>query len=247
MKYSDVQNTAYMAYVDTTPLDRLAAVAEELGADRLASGARALAERTAEGRFFVACVGQVKRGKSTLINALAGALVLPCGVVPVTAVTTVVRYGAELGARVRVRRGDWQVIAVDDVARYVSEERNPENASQVEAIEVFVPSRLLATGMCLVDTPGVGSIFLGNTAATAAFLPRIDACILVIGADPPLSGDELALAETVSKHGADLIVVLNKADRVSAEERREAVAFASHALAARMRQARRRTDPDFVG
>lgn len=60
------------------------------------------------------------------------------------------------------------MIAVDDVVSYVSEERNPENARQVKTIEVFVPSPLLANGMCLVDTPGVGSIFRGNTASTAA-------------------------------------------------------------------------------
>ena len=36
--------------------------------------ARNLAQRVAEKRFHVACVGQLKRGKSSLINALVGNL-----------------------------------------------------------------------------------------------------------------------------------------------------------------------------
>jgi hypothetical protein len=44
---------------------------------------------------------------------------------------------------------------------------------------------------CLVDTPGIGSVFEGNTRVTQEFLPQIDAVLFVFGADPPLSGDEL--------------------------------------------------------
>ena len=73
---------------------RLAALGEELGANRVAEDARDLAARVSEGRFYLACIGQFKRGKSTLINALIGEPVLPVGFIPVTAVPTVIRYGA---------------------------------------------------------------------------------------------------------------------------------------------------------
>jgi ribosome biogenesis GTPase A len=55
-----------------TRLLRLAELAEELGSSRIAGEARDLASRISEGRFYVACIGQFKRGKSTLINALIG-------------------------------------------------------------------------------------------------------------------------------------------------------------------------------
>jgi len=73
-------------------------------------------ERLAEGRFYVACVGQFKRGKSTLINALVGHAVLPAGVAPVTSVVTVVRYGSEPRARVRLANQAWQPIVLDGLA-----------------------------------------------------------------------------------------------------------------------------------
>jgi septin family protein len=53
-------------------LARLGEIAGELGADDLASDAHAEQRRLEEARFLVACVGQFKRGKSTLINALVG-------------------------------------------------------------------------------------------------------------------------------------------------------------------------------
>jgi ribosome biogenesis GTPase A len=82
-------------------LNRLAALAAEFGAEEIASATRSIAERISEGRFYVACVGQFKRGKSTLLNALIGHSVLPTAVVPVTAVPTIIRYGECLTARVR--------------------------------------------------------------------------------------------------------------------------------------------------
>jgi len=213
---------------------RLGALGEKLGAARLGMEARELAARLSEGRFYVACLGQFKRGKSTLINALIEEAILPVGFVPVTAVPTVVRYGEQRGARVRERDGSWLPIAVSDLQDYVTEERNPENTKRVEGVEVFVPSPLLSAGMCLVDTPGLGSVFTGNTATTQAFIPHIDAALVVVGADPPLAGEELALVEAVGRQVQDLILALNKADRTTDEERAAAAGFARTQLEKRL-------------
>jgi len=101
-------------------------------------------------------------------------------------------------------------------------------------LEIFVPSPLLATGMCFVDTPGLGSVFTGNTAATQAFIPHIDAALVVIGADPPLAGEELLLVEAVARRVQDLIIALNKADRTTDAERSAAMAFARRQLERRL-------------
>lgn len=207
-------------------LYRMAELALEFGAEHIASTARSIAERVSEGRFYVACVGQFKRGKSTLLNALIGHSVLPTAVVPVTAVSTIIRHGERLAARVRFQSATWTDIPMSAVEEYVSEGKNPENVKGVAGVEIFVPSPLLGAGMCLVDTPGLGSVFAGNTAATHAFVPHIDAAIVVIGVDPPLSGDELQLVRTVSQEVRDLVFVLNKADRANAAERSAAREFA---------------------
>ena len=217
--------------------DRLRALAElanELKLDRLAADALTWAARIAEGRFFVACIGQFKRGKSTLLNALIGEPVLPTGVVPVTSVVTVIRYGSVRRARVRHVSGDWKGVPVDRLADYVTEDRNPGNREHIAGVEIFVPHRLLAAGMCLVDTPGLGSVFTASTEATQSFLPHLDAALVVLGVDPPISADELELVAKAALQVKDLIVVFNKADRLSDAERAEARAFTERVLAERL-------------
>lgn len=209
---------------------RLIAAARELQNDRIGREAQALADRVADKRFFVACIGQFKRGKSSLLNALVGTSVLPTGVVPVTAIATVVRHGPILRSEVHFEKGARQQIQIESVRDYVSETHNLSNYKGVAAVEVFVPSALLASGMCLVDTPGVGSTYAGNTAVTRAFVPHIDAALVVLGADPPISGEELALLDEVAGQATEMIFVLNKADRMSAAESGEAIAFARRTL-----------------
>ncbi|MGB0107238.1 MAG: dynamin family protein [Terriglobales bacterium] len=233
---SEQQKTAPENSHGESALLRLAELAEEFDAEQVAADARSVAERVSEGRFYVACIGQFKRGKSSVLNALVGDSVLPTGVVPVTTVPTIVRHGPHAAARVRFQAaaGGWTDIPVKTVDEYVSEEKNPENAKHVAALEIFVPSPLLATGMCFVDTPGLGSVFTGNTAATQAFIPHIDAALVVIGADPPLAGEELVMVEAVAQRVQDLIFTVNKADRTTDAERAAAVAFARRQLEKRI-------------
>lgn len=212
----------------------LATLAAQIDSEHIASEAEDLAERVAEGRFFVACVGQFKRGKSTLIDALLGESILPTGFVPVTTVPTVVRYGTTRSARVRAADGTWQEIGLHELEQYVSEVYNPENGKGITGAEVFVPCRLLASGMCLVDTPGLGSVYSGNTETTKALIPHIDAVLVVTGSDPPLAGEELALIESVTQHADHLIVVLNKADKATDPEKAAAIAFTQQLLAKRL-------------
>ena len=212
----------------------LAAVATQLELTTLSAEVQAFAERVAAGLFYVACVGQFKRGKSSLLNALAAGAQLPTGVVPVTSVVTIVRYGRERHADVYLRSGDHKRVSIDELPAYVTESENPQNEKGVAVAEVFVPSELLASGMCLVDTPGIGSVSIENTAATEAFVPHIDAALVVLGSDPPISADELALVDAVARQTAELIFVLSKADRGTEAERREARAFCEAVLAERL-------------
>jgi len=210
-------------------LDRIAALAGAMGASAVERAARQWIQRVADGLFYVACVGQFKRGKSTLLNALVGGDLLPMGVVPVTAVVTVLRHGPS-GARVHFLDDGAVRIEPASLASYVSEVENPENKKGVSFVEVFAESPLLASGMCLVDTPGLGSVFLSSDARTRAFLPHIDAALVVLGPDPPISAEELDLVRALSAHVRDFVFVLNKSDRLSGEERDAARAFSERVL-----------------
>lgn len=206
-------------------LGALAELAEQLGADDVVAEARVASRRLEEGLFFVACLGQFKRGKSTLLNALIGAPILPTGVLPVTAMITLIRFGATTLTVVRFVDGERCEIDVADLLEFVTEDRNPRNTKGVAVVELYVNAPLLASGMCLVDTPGLGSVFEQSTAATRRFLPHVDAALLVIGADPPISAEEAALAVEIGREVNHIIVALNKADRLADDDVRQAVSF----------------------
>ena len=224
------------SFMASGSLDELAVMALETGLPSIAEEAVALKARVAEKRFYVACVGQFKRGKSTLLNALLGEAVLPVGVTPVTAAVTILRYGNERKIQIRRKDYTWEKINPSDLEMYVTEEKNPENRKQVEVVEIFFPSPLLESGMCLVDTPGIGSVFSGNTQTTREFIPHIDAALVVIGADPPISGEELELVENISESVPALIFALNKADRLSGHDCDEALDFARRILKDRLKK-----------
>jgi dynamin family protein len=212
-------------------LERLAAIADEFEDRALAAEARAERQRLQQARFFVACVGQFKRGKSTLINALVGAPVLPVGVVPVTSVVTILSFADAPRATVRLTNGRSQGVALDTIADFIDERRNPDNRRGAAIVEVGLPSTLLRNGLCLVDTPGIGSIHATNTEATRAFLPRIDVALAIVGPDPPIAGAELSMLLDADREAGELALVLNKSDQVSASSLAEVTEFTCTAVA----------------
>jgi tRNA U34 5-carboxymethylaminomethyl modifying GTPase MnmE/TrmE len=212
-------------------LERLAAIADEFEDRALAAEARAERQRLQQARFFVACVGQFKRGKSTLINALVGAPVLPVGVVPVTSVVTILSFADAPRATVRLTNGRSQGVALDSIADFIDERRNPDNRRGAAIVEVGLPSTLLRNGLCLVDTPGIGSIHATNTEATRAFLPRIDVALAIVGPDPPIAGAELSMLLDADREAGELALVLNKSDQVSASSLAEVTEFTCTAVA----------------
>jgi hypothetical protein len=84
----------------------------------------------------------------------------------------------------------------------------------------------------LVDTPGVGSVLAANTEATDSYLPNLDAAVLVVAADPPISDRERAFLERVAEHAVRLFVVLNKADYLRPGDLARTVAFTERVVRA---------------
>jgi ribosome biogenesis GTPase A len=118
-----------------------------------------LAERSEAQRYHIAVLGEFKRGKSTLVNALIGAPILPTGVIPVTSVATEIHFSQpRSGIRVVFDDATTRELPLSELARYVSERDNPANRLGVRRVEVKVEAPLGAQGVVLVDTPGVASV-----------------------------------------------------------------------------------------
>src|SRR5262245_20832841 len=153
--------------------------------DDLAERLDRIAERLARTDTVVCVVGEFKKGKSALINALLGAPVCPVDDDLATTTVTVVRYADAPAVTVRRREeGRLLVEAVppDDLPRWVAETDDEPRPAGVEVVEVGLPNPFLARGVALVDTPGVGGLNAAHAAATLAFLPSADALVFVTDA-----------------------------------------------------------------
>ncbi|MGH7997042.1 MAG: dynamin family protein, partial [Opitutaceae bacterium] len=129
----------------------------------------ALMTKLAEDRFTLAVLGQFKRGKSSLMNAVIGREILPVGLLPLTSAITVLRFGPS--ERLLVRHAHWAFLEeapLEELPNFVTEKGNPGNRRQVQAAYLELPLPFLRHGLEFVDTPGIGSAISANTATTHA-------------------------------------------------------------------------------
>ncbi len=186
-----------------------------------------LGRRLHDEQLNVAVLGQFKRGKSTFVNALLGADVLPRGVLPLTSVATAVMWGDRPEVEVISRQDEVVVAGIEALARYVTQ--SGQTHEDVVAVTVRFPAELLRSGVVLFDTPGAGSIFAQNTRVAEEMLPRIDVAIFVTSADAPLSAEERAQLSRVAENAELLFVVVNKIDGMSEHDVEQVVGFTRRA------------------
>ncbi len=191
---------------------------------------QAIRDRADSSVFNLVVVGEFKRGKSSLINALINADLLPVGVVPLTAIATILEYGDIPAMRVEFLEGSEQQVPLAALSDYVTEKGNPANARKVREVHIRWPSPWLKNGVRLIDTPGIGSVYLHNTDVTRRFLSRADAVLFMLSADQPMGQAEFDFLEEVRKHAGRTFFLLNKADLLSDEELEESSAFVSSVL-----------------
>jgi len=190
-------------------------------------------------RFTVVVLGEFNHGKSTFINALLGAPVLPTGITPTTAVLAHVTHGARAGVTLVGDDGARRTIAGSALADWVTVEgqanqANKEKGATFHHVELTQPVALLENQLTIVDTPGVNDINEQRAEITYGYLPRADAAVFLLDATQILTASERQfLEERILRSTRDrLLFVIAKADLLSETELAETLAFAKKHLAA---------------
>jgi GTPase SAR1 family protein len=192
--------------------------------------------KLAEDRFTLAVVGQFKRGKSSLMNAIIGRELLPTGVLPITSAITVLKFGPTERLIVEREGIQWpETLPVSQLEDYVTERGNPGNNKKVKTATLEVPLPFLRRGLEFVDTPGIGSAITANTATTYAFLPQCDAVLFVTSVDTPFTSAELEFLQTIREHVHKIFFVVNKNDLLGERDRREVLEFIGKTVGEQMR------------
>lgn len=195
-------------------------------------------ERLLDPSFHVFVVGEYKQGKSSLVNALLDTEICPVDDDLATAVSTAVRYADHDCAAVLYRppAGDPEAEAPDPTREQIPLDRLADHiteafdstggtddaqgngtdgatsARRVHAVEVGLPRALLAGGLVLVDTPGVGGLGSPQAATTLGALPMADALIMVSDAAQELTAPELELLQAARRMCPNVLCVLTKVD-----------------------------------
>ncbi len=193
----------------------------------------ALRDRVQHERLQIAVIGQFKRGKSTFVNALIGAPLLPTAVVPLTAIGTFIGWRNEPLIQVQFMDGrpveHFHAREVEDIrkilSRFVTEEENRKNRLGIERVDLFYPAPILADGTILIDTPGIGSTFTHNTEAALRLIPECDASLVVLSSDPPITETELAYLHRLKSKIGRMFFVVNKTDYLTSDEQRDVTGF----------------------
>jgi len=184
--------------------------------------------------FNLVVVGQFKRGKTSLINALLENEILPVSVVPLTSIVTIMTYGEALRARVYFNDDRTAEINPESIHEYITEKENPKNEKDVREVVITYPSSYLKDGVRLIDTPGVGSIYQHNTDIAYRYLPKSDAALFLLSVDQPMSKSEIDFLNDVKEYSNKIMFLLNKTDYLSEKDLKESVDFSAKALAETM-------------
>ncbi len=188
---------------------------------RIYQGMRSL-QRDMEGDFYtVVVLGEFKRGKSTLVNALLGNGLLPMNVLPETATINAIMYAEEPRLSVMYRDGTERKGEVsEEFLRQYSARDAQEEAGKVGYIKIGYPCDILKNRVVLVDTPGVSDLNEHRSEVTYQFLPRANAVLFVLDANSPLKKTERDfIVERLLPLGiTNILFIVNKYDAVDDEE-----------------------------
>ncbi|HVZ72861.1 MAG TPA: dynamin family protein [Polyangia bacterium] len=223
-------------------LVELAAAAE--GVD-LASIARDVREaripKLDDERFTIVVLGEFNHGKSTFINALLGAAVLPAGITPTTAVLAHIQQGPKLTATLVLESGARKPVDAKALGEWLTvegaaarEATEAVSKDVVHHLELTHPAAILGDRVTIVDTPGVNDINEQRAEITYGYLPRADAAVFLLDATQILSASERQfLEERILRSSRErLVFVVAKADLLDDAELAETLAFARKHLAA---------------
>lgn len=200
-------------------LNQLADMHKALTGEPVSAGITAKTKDYEKGLFNIVVLGEVKKGKSSFINALLGVEnLVPVDTGIATSCVYRIKYGEQLSYTVHFfcsPEADTparapQTIEANEVAAYGTEKGNPMNEKEVDYIEITCPSEFLRSGFCIVDTPGLGGMYKAHRAITYRYVSQADAVFFVTDHKAPIGHLECGYIKDVLEVTPHLYFVQTK-------------------------------------
>ncbi|NET00238.1 MAG: dynamin [Sphaerospermopsis sp. SIO1G2] len=181
-------------------------------------------QNLSQGVFRLLILGDMKRGKSTFLNALIGENLLPSDVNPCTAVLTILRHGTEKQVTIHFNDGkeaeklDFasfkKAYTIDPAEAKQLEQDKKQAFPNVDYAVVEYPLALLEKGIEIVDSPGLNDTEARNE-LSLGYLNNCHAILFVMRASQPCTlGERRYLENYIKGRGLSVFFLINAWDQV---------------------------------
>lgn len=199
----------------------------ELGLEEEIEDLNIASKNLRQGVFRLLVLGDMKRGKSTFVNALIGDNLLPSDVNPCTGVLTVLRYGPLKKVTIYFKNNKRpeqlgfqefkQQYTIDpDEAKRLEKENQPA-FPDVDYAVVEYPLPLLENGIEIVDTPGLNDTEARNE-LSLGYIHNCHAILFILRASQPLTlGERRYLDNYIKNRGLTVFFLINAWDEIRQE------------------------------
>ena len=164
--------------------------------------------------LHVVLMGEVKSGKSTLLNALAGEEVSPVGMTETTAAIINVCYGKKRLAEIRYKNGNYKTGSIDSILSELNANKgNIEYFKNCQEVYIWLPNESLRT-MRVVDTPGLNTLTEYNDQLATEYIQRADVVIWLVNGRYPGKLSDMEMAEKIHGMGKRMMAVISHVDNL---------------------------------
>ena len=175
-------------------------------------------------KFSLVIIGDFKRGKTALVNAILGEKILPSAVTPETVTINRLSYSDTPKAEAVLESGKRAALDVKELKRDILERLLPQLPGKIDYIDVKAKNEILRE-ISIVDTPGVGDLMNEFDDKVADYLINADALIYVVSARSPLSASEQMFISSaiIPQSFSRIMVVVNMSDTLETEQNIEKI------------------------
>ena len=174
-----------------------------------------LAEKSLENSLKLVILGEVKAGKSTLINALLRKEIAYTNVVEATASVVEISYSEKEICNIVKNDGSrLEFENIEDLNKYMNTNKeSQEFFEDVSKVQIATNIERLKN-IVIVDTPGLATVTEANANRTENYIANSDFVIWTLNAHHLGQSDINDKIESVSEYGKPIVAVINRIDEI---------------------------------
>jgi len=173
-----------------------------------------LASKRESGKLTIAFCGHFSAGKSTLVNRICGAQLLPTNPIPTSANVVSIEGGEKASVTITQMTDDGRTEAVElPTSELEHLNRYCIDGAKYMTVQIVYPSEALGSDIVLLDTPGIDSTDDAHKQATESALHLADVVFYVMDYNHVQSEINFTFAKELKDWGKPLYLVVNQIDK----------------------------------